>query len=463
MKSNPMTASQNQKRQKKKYCFIAAAAVLVVAAVVGGIFLRPGGEVSIHTAAIAQAVYPEMAQYPSDPYDDAAFVAWYESKYAQQRDLGDVSELQSFFARSSGAFLSDTGGQNKVYSPLNVYMALSMLAQVTDGQSREQILTLLGSGSMDDLRVQVNDVWNANYRDDGTLTSVLANSLWLNENVNFKQDTMDILAEDFYASSYRGKMGSKDFNQALQDWLNEQTGGLLQEQAEKIEMNRDTILALASTVYYKAKWEYEFRDEYTSPQTFHSPTGDQEIDFLHQGMPHGYFWGDSFAAIYQPFEEGGGMWFLLPDEGVTPENLLNDPEAVDFLFTADKSEWENSKYLVVNKSIPKFDVSSQFDLIGGLKSLGVTDVFDPEISDFTPMLENPGIPVWVSEANHAARVLIDEEGCTAAAFTVIMAEAGAAAPPEDEVDFTLDRPFLFCITGDSGLPLFVGVVNYPAG
>jgi len=31
------------------------------------------------------------------------------------------------------------------------------------------------------------------------------------------------------------------------------------------------------------------------------------------------------------------------------------------------------------------------------------------------------------------------------------------------VDFVLDRPFLFCITGDSGLPLFVGIVNCPAG
>ena len=64
-------------------------------------------------------------------------------------------------------------------------------------------------------------------------------------------------------------------------------------------------------------------------------------------------------------------------------------------------------------------------------------------------------------ANHAARVVIDEEGCTAAAFTVVA--PGGSAAPEDEVDFVLDRPFLFCITGDSGLPLFVGIVNNPAG
>ena len=35
-------------------------------------------------------------------------------------------------------------------------------------------------------------------------------------------------------------------------------------------------------------------------------------------------------------------------------------------------------------------------------------------------------------------------------------------PPEDEVDFTLDRPFLFLLTSSQGQPLFAGVVNQPA-
>ena len=154
------------------------------------------------------------------------------------------------------------------------------------------------------------------------------------------------------------------------------------------------------------------------------------------------------------------MWFLLPDEGVSPEELLSDGEAMDFLFTADKYEWENQKYLIVNKSIPKFDVASQFDLIDGLKELGITDIFDPARSNFTPMTAGMD-GIFLSKADHAARVVIDEEGCTAAAFTV-MTDVGFGGPPDDEVDFVLDRPFIFCITGDSGLPLFVGIVNSPA-
>ena len=449
-----------KRRHWGKRRWLGAVAAVLVLAIIGGIFLRPGGGLTAY--AIAQPEYPKMAPYPSGlaQFSETAHDAWWEDVRAQRRDLGDTSALQHFFAQSAQTFLTGVGGQNRAYSPLNVYMALSMLAQLTGGESQAQILALLGSDSMDALRQQAGDVWNSNYRDDGALTSILASSLWLNKDVNFNQDTMDILAQDFYASSYQGEMGSEVFNKALQDWLNEQTGGLLEKQARNIELNHDTFLALATTVYFKAKWHSEFSKSATTPQTFHAPARDVETDFMHQRSSQSYCWGDKFSAVSQSFEQGGSMWFLLPDEGVSPEELLADTEAMDFLFTAYKYEWEKQKFLFVNKSIPKFDVSSQFDLGEGLQTLGITDIFDPARSDFTSMTTDVDVPIVLSEANHAARVVIDEEGCTATAFTV-MAGSGAAAPPDDEVDFILDRPFIFCITGDSGLPLFVGVVNCP--
>lgn len=454
------SAPNRQKRRMKKYWLGTVAAVLVIA-VIGNIFLNLGGGQTVY--AIARAEYPEMAPYPlleSDNSDEEADNAWYESVRAQRRNLGDISSLQSFFAQSSRTFLTGAERENRVYSPLNVYMALSMLAQLTDGESREQILTLLGSDSMDNLRQQASDIWNSNYRNDGALTSILASSLWLNRDIKFNQDTMDILARDFYASSYRGKMGSEEFNNALQSWLNEQTGGLLEQQVEGIELDAETVLALATTVYFKAKWKNQFSGKNTSPQIFHSPDGDVETDFMHEQLSDGYyFWSDKFTALCQNFSNESEMWFILPDEGISPEELLTDSETMEFLFSENKSKWENHKWLYVNKSIPKFDVCSKFDLKEGLKDLGVTDVFDSARSDFSPMTGNSK-EIAITQVDHAARVVIDEEGCTAAAFTN-MALSGAAGPENMEVDFVLDRPFIFCITGISGLPLFVGIVNYP--
>ena len=146
---------------------------------------------------------------------------------------------------------------------------------------------------------------------------------------------------------------------------------------------------------------------------------------------------------------------------VSPEELLRDDEAMDFLLTARKADWEKQKTLTVHLTVPKFDVSSDLDLVEGLKAMGVTDVFDPNLSDFSPLIQSTD-PIFVNQAKHAARVHIDEEGCEAAAYTVIMMMAGAAAPPDEELDFVLDRPFLFVITSPDELPLFAGLVNRPA-
>ena len=276
--------------------------------------------------------------------------------------------------------------------------------------------------------------------------------------MRFRQPALDALADTYYASSFRGEMGSAAFNSALQSWLNEQTGGLLEEQAGGVALDADTILALAATIYFRAKWSNEFSENRTDKQTFHGKTGDISCDFMHQSGSRTYFWGEKFSAVAQPMENAGSMWFLLPDEGVSVDELLADGQAMEFLL-ADE-EWTDSKPLTVNLAVPKFDVASDVSLTEGLRALGVTDVFDGAVSDFSPLTADVD-GIYVSQAEHAARVTIDEKGCTAAAYTV-MAMAGSAMPPAEEIDFTLDRPFVFAITSRDGLPLFVGVVNQPA-
>lgn len=470
-------AARRPRRARRRLWLMGAAAVLVLAVAAGAVlepWSRGGGTDVLPSGgpvrAVALAAYPEMAPYPNEAdfwdaagnFDDdgffEAYQAWLDNRQAQTgQGTGYEGSLSDFYAATLPVFLSGGEGENRVCAPLNVYFALGMLAELTGGESRQQILDLLGQDSMESLRAQASALWNANYCDDGATTSILASSLWLNENVPFVQETMDALAETYYASAYQGEMGSGEMNEALRTWINDQTGGLLEEQAEGLTLTPDTVLALATTIYFRAKWAEEFREENTAPGTFHAPGGDVTCDFMHQSGSDTYYWGEKFSAIGRYLQGGGIMWFLLPDEGVSPEELLNSGEVMDFL--AQRTDWEHRKDVTVNQSIPKFDVAGEADLIRGLQALGITDAFDGQVSDFTPTTEElEGI--FVSQAKHAARVAIDEEGVTAAAYTV-MSEAGAGPPPEEEIDFTVDRPFLFAVTSQSGQLLFAGVVNQP--
>ena len=69
--------------------------------------------------------------------------------------------------------------ENTVCSPINLYIAFAMLAETSDGNTRQQILDMLGAQDMDTLRKNVSSLWKSNYADTPALKSVLANSLWL--------------------------------------------------------------------------------------------------------------------------------------------------------------------------------------------------------------------------------------------------------------------------------------------
>ena len=411
--------------------------------------------------ALAEARYPESAPYPDETKYfgakfDTVYDAWSAERRARNAAATSASGAMDEYLRAALPALLTTGdGKNAVCSPVSVYMALSMLAEITDGESRAQLLSLLGAESIDALRKTAGQVWAANYQNDGAVTSILADSLWLSDSMDYNSNTLARLADSYYASAFRGEMGSEAFNEALQSWINEQTGGLLKESADGLSLTPETVIALVSTIYFRAKWGSEFSESKTADGIFHAPGGDVTHKFMHETMESTYYAADSFAAVGKYLEGSGTMWFLLPDEGVTPEELLTGG-AVDFLLSPESSE---SKYMTIDLSVPKFDVSADTELSAALHSLGVTDVFAADTADFSPLMDNAD-GIFLSQAKHAARVAIDEEGVIAAAYTV-MAAAGAAMPPEERVEFTLDRPFLFAVTGESGEVLFAGIVNTP--
>lgn len=420
--------------------------------------------------AIAQAEYPECVSYPDETkfINASGELDWdsyclAEEEWSNERSsrirqsAGYRDSLYPFYAATMQEFLISGENVNRAYSPLNLYMALSMLAELTDGNSRAQLLTLLNADGIDAVRESASALWNANYSDDGAVTSILTNSLWLNQEISFVEDTMRTLAETYHASSFQGEMGSAEYTQAFHGWLNEQTGGLLTEQIEELELDARTVLALASTIYYRAQWADKFNEGNTAEGTFYAAAGDITCDFMHQTTTQNYYWGDNFSAVCRSLESSGGMWLFLPDEGVSVNELVADEDVLRLIREGD--EWENQTTIRVNLSMPKFDIVSDIELVESLQSMGVTDIFDESLSDFNPMTKDID-DIYVSQAKHAARVCVDEEGCTATAFTAMMMTRGAM-PPEEEVDFTLDRPFFFVITGADGSILFAGVVEQP--
>ena len=167
-----------------------------------------------------------------------------------------------------------------------------------------------------------------------------------------------------------------------------------------------------------------------------------------------YYYGDQFSAVALSLKNGSRMWFILPDEGYTTADVLADGQYMQMVL---QQNWENTKWMKVNLSVPKFDVNSTMDLKEGLQKMGITDVFNEGAANFSGITGD--VPIFLTAANQSVRVQIDEEGVKAAAY-IEFPGATSPEPPKEIIDFILDRPFLFAITTDS-IPLFMGTVNNP--
>lgn len=419
-----------------------------------------GAAVDLTKYVVKEAAYPAYPQEPRfEDYMNDGQEDWdgYDAAYTEYREalqkLGkldaepDGGAVLAFANRTLDKIFADS--ENRVYSPISLYAALSMLTEMTDGDTKQQVMDLLGAADSETLRQTVRNLWMSVYLDDGRSVCRLANGAFLRENADVKQEAVDALSDWYYASTYRVPMGTAEADEAIASWLNQNTGGLLSQETREIQTEIDDLLRLYNTIYYKSSWRDAFESSRTKQDTFTAADGSaQKVDFMHRTESGGYRKGDGYTAAPRSLNYGR-MVFVLPDEGVTPESLLQRQG-----FLAGLTGDYNAAELVW--SVPKFDVKSSTELNEMLRSLGVTDAFDMAEADFTPLTDNGA---FLSSAMQAARVKIDEEGVEAAAYTEIVCANSAMMEVPPTVEMDLDRPFLFVIFDNSNVPLFVGTVN----
>ena len=413
---------------------------------------------------LGNAVYPTRAKMPqeSDYSSYSAYSMAYNNWKAGQSEIlsleTDIDGNDTFTKNSALAILKNSNGQNRVYSPASLYISLAMLAETTKGNTQEEILSVLGKTDGYDLQTNVSNLWQKLYNDNGIYKSVISNSLWLRDGIEYKKDTIETLQNKYFASSFAGDFNTQEYAQAMRNWLNEQTGGMLKDEVQKLDFSDDlysqTAAVFASTLYFNAKWDNKFDKKYTNPATFYAEGGDVTVDFMNNVSIQNYIATDKFSATECEFEYGGKMFFILPNENETVDSILGDSK-VKKLLTGSSIDMKNHK---VTMSVPKFDVTCNVDLKDSLSTMGVNSAFKSS-SDFSPLTDAYDT-ICLNDATQTTRIKIDEDGCEASTYTV-MTMIGDTAMQYDEVDFVLDRPFIFVVSGEDNLPRFIGVVNQP--
>ncbi len=418
---------------------------------------------------LAEPVYPE--QWTREKQRENHGAGEIDPAFARQlQNRGAGEDARPVLAELIRQSLLEEEQESAVMSPINLYLSLAMLAEITDGEAQAELLQALDVTDAAALRGEAQKIWNLIYFDDGREKMIPANSLWLSDALDYRKDTVERLAKSYYASVFRGTMGTAAYDQALRNWINGMTGDLLKEQAEGLSMDAGTRLALVSTVFYQSRWAAVFNKEDNKTAVFHGTDGDRETEFMTRRiMGTEYFYSDRFSFINLQ-TMNGAVWFFLPDEGVSVCEMMEEEAFINFLcrnpYTSASYDEKGNRIekdgigcaeRIVNLMLPKMDITRKLDLMPLMEKLGVETCFDPARADFSPILgESSGS---ISSGEQATRVIMDEEGVSAASYVDWL--VGGVPQPEEEVDFTLDRPFFFLISGQDSLPYFAGIMNNP--
>ena len=437
------------KKRNTRLLIRAAAAIVAVVLLLGFLGLdqtATATQMLVSPAPVREATWPTQTDYPDDGALKAAKEE-YNRRYHLVKD--SMAELSPFWDASCREFLS--GEENGVWSPVNLYLSLAMLAEISAGDTRQEILDTLGAESMEELRTTVRALWETVTTTFPEATRRLAASVWLDDSLQYHEEAIAALGNAHYASVYRTNLSSPESGDAIRKWISQQTKGMLSPKPMP-EANGTRVLELVSTLYLDENWLETFDPADNREGLFHAPGGDTPCTYMN-GLKEmdGYARGADYTAVSLSTWGESDLWLILPDEGTTPADLLRQGDYLDTVFHGKGVEKQ-----LIQLTMPKFDLSYDTDLCAGLKNLGIEDAFSLLGGDFSGAL-SLDTPIRVGAVRQSARIIVDENGvrCSSGTESYLMA-AGIREPGR----VVVDRPFLFVLT-THGIPLFAGVVTQP--
>ena len=362
--------------------------------------------------------------------------------------------------------VADGKDGNFAVSPISVYAALSLAAECAAGETREQILSAMNT-SYEALFENYGVLIRSLQREFKTGRLTLYNSVWLGENVPFRQSAINTLSDKYFCYSYSADFAgdNANANKAIRYYVKKQTNKLIDCD---FDLGPETLFALVSTLYLKDNWLRD-GDNISLTQndyTFKGANGEKTEKFLQAGyIPGKAYEGDGFTSFYTRTYAGYKIKFLLPDEGVdikdvfTAENLAAVNEENDYNATDDEAR----KKYYTRCLFPEFNAEFNGDLKSVLSAMGITDLFTTAC-DMSGLIDPSfATPVYCPEVKHVAKLSVDKKGIEGAAVTVIAGD-GAADPGSEKyekvyLDFVVDKTFGFIVTDSRDVPLFTGIIN----
>jgi serpin B len=390
----------------------------------------------------------------------------------EKSDSKIIVEGNNKFAMALFAELRENQG-NLFFSPYSISTALALAYSGANGKTEFQMANALYfpttlSNTIDSKpylkKEQFHSAFGSIVKDlnargrKGSYELTIANALWGQKGYGFQKEFLELVK-----TNYDGQLNEVDFVKAAESarktinaWIEKKTNEKIKDLIKPDVLDAMTRLVLTNAIYFKGNWAQRFKEEQTRNAQFTLLNADKiEVPMMNQTEQFPYMETDDFQVLEIPYVDNELSMVIL-----LPKQVTGLKELEQKLSLENVSQWLselNKREVIV--FVPKFKMTNEFSLAAVLKSMGMTDAFEPEVADFSGM--TGGRDLFISAVIHKAYVEVNEEGTEAAAATGVTMRLTSVGPSQTPI-FRADHPFLFLIRDcKSGSILFIGRVMHP--
>ena len=349
---------------------------------------------------------------------------------------------------------SADGATNTMISPMSVSLALAMLYNGTEGNTKRQIEEMLHKENLTpaDINQSYKELVGGLASHDPKVELLISNAIFYRKSFNVKNDFITT-NQNYYNAEVSGLDFSKTTEtlNTVNDWVNANTKGKIDKILNQV--NPEDIMYLLNAIYFNGEWQYRFDTKDTNNQPF-TKEDNQVIEVPTMSIENkfNFFSNQTFQMLEMPYGSGKySMLVFLPTPGETTNNVIS------LLNSENVTSWI-SKMTEQNKKVyfPKFEFKFNKSLVDILKELGMTDAFNSS-ANLSGIADSGNLEV--SEVMHKTYIKVDERGTEAAAVTEITIINTSIGPDNS---FRADHPFVFAIREkDTNAILFIGKVSNP--
>lgn len=420
--------------------------------------------------------YPQLrgGELLAKPAATIERLSWQEQK--EEKYVSFLSKVDGFASRFAPTVyeLNGKGNDNFAVSPVSMFAGLSLAAECAAGDTRTEILNTLGvsHGELISQSMNLYRALNVAHEGSGVVGNPktgrlqFGNSIWVQKDFDVNQACADSLADNFGCYSYRVDFqnNNRAANKLISDFVKEQTNGLIKKD---YDFEEDVVFALINSLYLKTIWNINGRKLPLTQDTysFLEYNGNSEISPLMQAdyREGRAFDGEGYTSFYVQTYNGYKIKFLLPDEGVSIDDVFTaeNLSAVNSVKDYDAVDDEAMKIYYTRCLFPEYEASFDEDVQDALAGMGIEKLFSVEDCDLSSLVDRDQV-VYCKGAQHTTKLSVDRIGIEGAAVTVIQGATNAGPPPYEKVylDFVVDRSFGFVLTDMQNVTLFSGIVKH---